>query len=226
MSEFGRVIAFVPVREGSKGLPGKNLRVLEGVPLYERAVAQGLRVVGSCVVSTDIRQVLDKPPPEGCVIVSRPEELCADDVPMDAVINHLIESLDLEAEVKIVLLQATSPLRSDADVSSAIALHAQNGHDLVMSLTRSDPSILKYGMLEGVDYTPLASPKYCFANRQDLPTVFRPNGAIFVFSVGAFRQNKGLATQKIGAIEMPADRSVDIDSLTDFEHVAARLALE
>ena len=226
MAEVGRTIALVPVRGGSKGLPGKNIRPLAGVPLYARAVAQGLRVVGRCVVSTDIAQILDAPAPEGCVLLRRPDALCGDDVPMDAVINDVIEQLKLDDATKIVLLQATSPLRTDADVAAVLALYDGGAHDLVMSVTGTDSGILKYGMLEGSDYIPVARPEYCFTNRQHLPRVFRPNGAIFVFSAGAFRRNEGLATQSIGVTEMPAERSYDIDSRADFEAAEARLKIE
>ena len=226
MAEVGRTIALVPVRGGSKGLPGKNIRPLAGVPLYARAVAQGLRVVGHCVVSTNIAQLIDGPVPEGCVMLRRPDELCGDDVPMDAVINDVIEQLKLEDSTKIVLLQATSPLRTDADVAAVLALHDGGAHDLVMSVTGTDSGILKYGMLEGSDYIPVARPEYCFTNRQHLPRVFRPNGAVFVFSAGAFRRNDGLATQSVGATEMPAERSCDIDSLADFEAAEAQLKVE
>ena len=223
MAETGRTIALVPVRDGSKGLPGKNIRPLAGIPLYARAVAQGLRVASHCVVSTDITQIFDAPVPEGCVLLRRPDALCGDDVPMDAVINDVIEQLQLEDATRIVLLQATSPLRTDADVSAVLAMHEGGAHDLVMSVTSTASGILKYGMLEGPNYIPVASPEYCFTNRQHLPRVFRPNGAIFAFSAGAFRRNKGLATQSIGAIEMPAERSFDIDTREDFEAVEAIL---
>lgn len=226
MAEAGRIIALIPVRGGSKGLPGKNIRPLAGVPLYARAVAQGLRVVGRCVVSTNIASILDAPAPEGCVLLRRPDALCSDDVPMDAVINDVIEQLKLEDATKIVLLQATSPLRTDADVAAVLALHDGGAHDLVMSVTGTDSGILKYGMLEGPDYIPVAHPEYCFTNRQQLPRVFRPNGAIFVFSAGVFRRNGGLATQSIGAAEMPAARSFDIDSLADFEAAEAGLKVQ
>lgn len=223
MNEAGQTIALVPVREGSKGLPGKNIRPLAGLPLYARSLYQGLRIFGNCVVTTNIDEILNAPNPQGSVILRRPDVLCGDDVPMDAVIRNTIDQLKLQDQTRIVLLQATSPLRTDADVNSALLLHNEKAHDLVLSVTRTDPSILKYGTMEGPDYSPVVRPEYCFANRQDLPCIYRPNGAIFIFSVSAFRRNKGLAAKNIGAIEMPAERSIDIDTLSDFDDAEARL---
>ena len=221
MNDIGSTVAFVPVRGGSKGLPGKNIRQLGGTALYLRAVNQGIRAVGSCLVSTDIEEVLNGPKPNGCAILNKPDVLCGDDVPMDAVIHDVIEKLDLEDRTKIVILQATSPLRIDADVLAAIELYGRGQHELVLSVTNTSSEILKYGMLQGANYVPIVSSKYCFMNRQYLPNIFRPNGAIFVFSVGTFKNNKGLATENIGAIEMPPERSLDIDTLKDFNAVEA-----
>lgn len=217
------VVALVPVRGGSKGLPGKNIRPLAGVPLFARAVTQGLRVVGSCAVTTNIEEILNAPAPEGCRLLQRPHALCGDDVPMDAVIADAIEQLGLSNATVIVLLQATSPLRSDSDISNVLDLHASGKHDIVMSVTGVDSGILKYGTIADDRYIPVSRPEYCFTNRQSLPRVFRPNGAVYAFSVGVFLRNGGLATDNIGAVEMPVSRSFDIDTLTDFNAVEATL---
>jgi CMP-N,N'-diacetyllegionaminic acid synthase len=217
------VVALVPVRGGSKGLPGKNIRPLAGVPLFARAVTQGIRIVGSCAVTTDIEEILNAPAPDGCRVLHRPNVLCGDEVPMDAVIADAIEQLDLSDATVIVLLQATSPLRSDSDITNVLDLHASGKHDIVMSATRVDSGILKYGTIADGRYIPVSRPEYCFTNRQSLPSVFRPNGAVYAFSVGVFRRNEGLATDNIGAVEMPVSRSFDIDTLADFNAVEASL---
>ena len=218
-----RAIAFVPVRSGSKGLPGKNIRPLVGVPLYARAVAQGIRILATCIVSTDITEILNSPTPKGCHVLRRPAALCKDGVAMDAVIADAITQLALEDNVVILLLQATSPLRTDDDVLAVLEVHATGRYDLVLSVTASDSGILKYGTLDDNRFIPVANPEFCFTNRQSLPRVFRPNGAVYAFSVGAFRRNGGLATNNIGAVEMPASRSVDIDTIADFIEIESSM---
>lgn len=219
-SFFNTCAALVPVRGGSKGLPGKNIRNLAGSPLYVHAVRQGQTHAARGIVSTDIPEILRDGGPAGCEVLSRPAELATDTTPMDAVISHAIETLNLEGGA-ILLLQATSPMRLDSDIQAACDLFESGEHDLVMSVCRTDSAVLKYGLLDGPGFTPLADPAYCFSNRQTLPDVYRPNGAIYVFGVDWFRRNGGLATDNIGAVVMPEDRSIDIDTLADFERAEA-----
>lgn len=215
------LIAIVPVRGGSKGLPGKNVRPLGGVPLYRRAVDQGLAAgAQEVIVSTDIPEILAAPQPR-TRLIARPEALAGDGVPMDPVLLHALRDA---GPALVVLLQATSPLRQVEDIRRGVDVWRQGGFDLVMSVTEAPSTILKYGLAEGDRFVPVARPEYCFMNRQQLPLVWRPNGAVYVFSADWFRQNGGLATDRIGMVPMPAERSMDIDTLADFERAEAALS--
>lgn len=220
-----RLVAIVPVRSGSKGLPGKNMRTLDGVPLYLRAVHQGLRTVGRVLLSTDITSVAQHELPANVRLCPRPPALAADDTPMSLVIAHLVESQNL-ANHTLVLLQATSPLRADSDVTAALLLYAEGRHDLVMSVVERDREILKYGLLANGNFTAVRDPAYCFANRQSLPMVCGPNGAVYVFAANKFIEAGGFPSGRIGAIEMAADRSEDIDTAEDFKRVEDRIVRE
>lgn len=213
-----KLVAIVPVREGSKGLPGKNQRCIDGVPLYLRAVLQGQRTVGRVLLSTDIEAITREGLPTGCTLCPRPAALATDSTPMAPVIQDLIERYNLY-EHTLVLLQATSPLRQDCDVNSALALHRQGRHDLVMSVVESDPSVLKYGTLHNNDFMAMRDASHCFENRQSLPEVHKPNGSVYVFSAASFMAANGFPTTRIGATEMPISRSFDIDTLNDFLYV-------
>lgn len=212
--------AFVPIRAGSKGLVDKNIKHFAGIPLYEHAVRQGLRCCGSCVISTDIETVLATPVTDGRCVYRRPVGLASDASSMDDVLKDGIESLSLSGQ-SIVLLQATSPLRNDTNISEAITLYETGAFDLIMSVTQEDQSILKMGMIEDDRFVPVSEPKYCFSNRQNLPNVYRPTGAIYVFSADWFLANGGLATDHIGSIIMSADESYDIDTADDFTSAEA-----
>ena len=216
-----RYIAIVPVRDGSKGLPGKNIRSLAGVPLYVHAVTQGLRTVGRVLLSTDIPVIRQSDLPANVTLCVRPSELATDDTPMERVVAHLIEEHDLAGQT-LVLLQATSPLRTDEDVLTAIALHAEGRHDIVMSVVARDNGILKYGTLIGSDFSAMRDATYCFSNRQSLPKVYGPNGAVYVFDADRFAAAEGFPSRCIGATEMPANRSIDIDTINDFDSVEAK----
>ena len=216
------LVAVVPLRAGSKGLPGKNLKLLDGVPLYLHAVAQGLRTAGSVLLSTDIHEISEADLPEGCMLCPRPAHLATDETPMALVIEHLITEQKLQGKT-LVLLQATSPLRSDADVLETMELHDAGQHDLVFSVVARNRSTLKYGTLEGETFQAMREQSFCFENRQSLPPVFGPNGAIYVFGANQFLASGGFPVARIGAIQMPTERSIDIDTEDDFYHVESLL---
>jgi len=161
----------------------------------------------------------------------RPADLATGITPMDAVLRHVL-SHDMTRPARIVLLQATSPLRNAGDIAAACDLHRQGGFDLVLSVTRADAGVLKWGRAvwaddpagpEGAEFVPLSDPAHCFANRAELPPVYRPNGAVYVFDAGWFRRHGTLAAGRIGMIEMPPERAADIDTEADFAAVEARL---
>jgi CMP-N,N'-diacetyllegionaminic acid synthase len=210
----GDVVAIVPVRAGSKGLPGKNIMFVAGMPLYLHAVIQGLRTVGQVLLSTDIEEIYDVDLPSGCSLCCRPRELAADDTPMDAVIKHLILERGLAGKT-LVVLQATSPLRLDADIQAALELFRTRKYDMVLSVVEQDRGILKYGTLDGTRFTGIREQHFCFFNRQQLPKVHGPNGAVYVFDANRFLDVGGFPCERIGAVVMPFERSVDIDTLAD-----------
>lgn len=212
-------VAIVPARGGSKGLAQKNTRLLNGKPLYQYAVDQGARTTSGVIVSTDMQEILMSSQPEGVTLYDRPAEFAQDTSPMDDVLRDAIVANSLQGKV-IVLLQVTSPLRTDLDVQAALEVFETGQFDLVQTVTLAECSVLKWGMRQGDQFVPLVTPEYCFQNRQSLPEVFKPNGAVYVFSADWFLENNGLATDKIGLSEMPANRSLDIDTLEDFDRVS------
>ena len=140
---------------------------------------------------------------------------------------HALQQAGVQGTV--VLLQATSPLRTPADIRAAVDLFATGAHGLVMSVTEADRGVLKWGRLEGSRFVPLSSPEHCFANRQSLPPVVRPNGAVYVFDAARLIATGSLAADSVGVVGMPPERSHDIDNLNDCEQaerLLARPALE
>lgn len=214
----------MPVRGGSQGLPGKNLRELAGRPLFRRAVDQGLAVGADLVVlSTDIEELHGTDLGASVIVHERPTELAGDDVPMDPVLADALDRDEI-GDADVVLLQATSPLRRDHDILACLDVFRSGSFDLAMSVYRSDSSILKCGTSDGATFRPLRSADDTFANRQSLPAVFRPNGAVYAFGANWFRDRGALATDSIGMHEMDVESSTDIDSLADFERCETILA--
>lgn len=214
--------AVIPLRAGSKGLADKNTRLLAGKPLYRHAVDQALSAGAQRVfITTDIASVLSAELPERVICIHRPPELCGDTIPMAPVLLHALQASKCQGPV--VLLQATSPLRQKTDIEAALAVFAEGTFELVMSVTQADSGVLKWGTLQGQRFKPLSDPSHCFANRQSLPPVVRPNGAIYAMDADWFRKQGSFVSERIGVHEMPLDRSHDIDNLQDFERCQALL---
>lgn len=218
------LVAVVPARAGSVGLPGKNTRLLGGRPLYwhslECAVDAG---IGRVVVTTDIDEILEAHLPKEVEAVRRPAGLASASATMAQVLDDLLATV-LRGPATIVLLQPTSPLRTASDVQGALRLYASGRFDLVMSVCRTDAGFLKCGQLEDGRFLPVSSPAHCFANRQALPAMWRPNGAVYVFDAEDFRRTGGFPHARIGGYEMSAAASIDIDSEADCERCAAIMA--
>ena len=220
-------VAVVPMRAGSKGLPGKNVRHLAGMPLYQHSIEVAQRAgAGRVVLSTDIESVLHQEFGAGVVGLRRPPELARDDTPMNHVLLHVLSDaagLQIADTTIVVLLQPTSPLRAVEDIQSGITALLQSDADLAMGVTETNNGVLKYGRVVDGRFEPLGEPEWCFANRQSLPPVVRPNGAVYAFRAGWFRRNGRFSTPRIAAVSMPAERSIDVDDMNDFARAEALL---
>ena len=100
----------------------------------------------------------------------------------------------------------------------SLDLFESSGSDLVLTVATADSSVLKWGELSDNGlFLPLSSGKHVFSNRQSLPPVYKPNGAVYVFRAEWLLQNKTLSNAKtISGVKMPDRRSYDIDTLEDF----------
>lgn len=214
---FPNTIAVIPIRAGSKGLPGKNIQLLAGKPLFMHAVDQARDAgVGHIVISTDIPDIFSIDLGADISVHARPTHLASDTASMSDVLSDLLTQPMFDA-AQIVLLQATSPLRTYEDVCAGIDCFALSSFDIVMSVYEAERSVLKYGTIENGTYVPMRTAAHVFSNRQDLPQVFRPNGAVYVFNANWYRRNGGLETSNIGAFTMSAENSIDVDTKSDLE---------
>ncbi len=186
--------------------------------LYKITLDQALRCINEVIISSD--KNLEKE--LGCYSVKqhrRSPALATDQSTMAELMLELIRMYELQKST-IVLLQPTSPLRRDEDISKCIKTFENNTFDLVFTVSAQDRAVLKSGFIRGKKFIPLAEPEFTFMNRQDLPEVFRPNGAVYVFNGGWFEKNNGFTSSNVGVVEMPTENSVDIDNQEDFDRVA------
>lgn len=216
------MIAVVPARGGSKGLPGKNIRQLNGKPLIAYTIEAALKseYISDVYISTDDQGIYDAALKWGVQpSFLRPSFLAQDD--SLAVDNYIytLERLNSEFGKKVddfVVLQPTSPLRTSEDIDGAIELYFAKNADSIVSYTeeRHPISWHKY-LAESRQFINIFPEE--IKNRQEYRVSYYPNGAIFVFSFDLIK-SKRYYSDKSYAYIMPRNRSVDIDTLEDFEY--------
>lgn len=185
--------------------------------LFQITLDQALRCVGEVIISSD--KNLDEELKSYKVKQhQRSPELSADQSTMAELMLELIRKYELQ-NTTIVLLQPTSPLRRDEDISKCIETYKKKNFDLLFTVSSQDRAVLKSGFIHGNKFIPLEDPDFIFMNRQDLPELFRPNGAVYVFNGGWFEKNGGFSSTNMGVVEMPTENSWDIDSQEDFDKI-------
>ncbi len=226
MTKQPQILGLIPARGGSKGIPGKNIKLLAGKPLIawtiETALASGR--LDRLVVSTDSPAIAEIAQTFGAEApFLRPAELAQDSTPgMDVIIHTLDWLADREDyhPAHIMLLQPTSPLRSAEDISEAIRLAQSKSAEIVLSVVPSHyhpfwaRSIAPDGRL-----TNFLQPDKAFSTRQSLPPAYALNGAIYLARADTLRKNRSFDTDGTYAYIMPPERSLDIDTPWDF-HLA------
>lgn len=205
----------VPFRKGSKGFTEKNFRDFCGEPLWLRSVKQGHRICDRVICSSDSNNLKHQELDASTITHQRPDHLATDAAEMRGVITELVNKYKLDEEI-LILLQPTSPLRSDASISQALELYKTGDYSLVISVTKSDNKCLKYGLQENGVFKPINKRQYLFSNRQTLPEVYAPNGAVYIFQARDFRKINNFPSDRIGFLEMDELESLDIDTKQDF----------
>jgi len=216
MIEGDRVLAVIAARGGSKGLPGKNIRDLGGKPLIAWSIeaASQSQYVDRAIVSTDDTEIADAARRwAGDVPFLRPAELATDEAPIIASLLHAADSAP-ERYRYVVLLQATSPFRLGSDIDAALDLCRKQGAPACVSVTPSP----KARWLQEIDATGhlVALFQNDGSRRQELGQAYQPNGAVYVAQLDWLRRKTSFYTLETLGYVMPPERSVDIDSISDF----------
>ena len=222
MSKNGKsVLALIPARGGSKGLPRKNITSLGGKPLIAWTIqaARMVPVIDRIFVSSDSDEVLDASVRWGAEPLKRPHELATDDAEMLAVIIHALEALAAEIEpATVVLLQPTSPLRTAGDILRALDCFLASDADGLISVCRIDSKFLKSFFVSEMGYLRgISNDRFPFMDRRLLPPVYMSNGAIYLFRRIFLNGARSLFSERMLAFEMPAERSIDVDTLADLQ---------
>ncbi len=219
------VLAAIPARGGSKGVPGKNIKPLAGKPLiaWTIAAAREVSYLDKIIVSSEDQTILEISRSYGAQTpFVRPEELARDDTPGIAPVLHALDALPEKYDY-VVLLQPTSPLRTADDIRAALELCLDRAAPACVSVT--EPKHKPWWMFSLNQQSGL-EPMYgdMPARRQDMPAVYALNGAVYVAETGWLRQKQTFVSPDTVAYVMPAERSLDIDTELDFRLAEALLA--
>jgi N-acylneuraminate cytidylyltransferase len=215
-------VAFIFARGGSKGLPGKNVRLLAGKPLIAHAVETALasKAISRVMVSTDDHEIAEAARAAGAEIpFMRPAELASDHSPEWLSWRHAVEYLAEQGDLPdlFVTVPATAPLRLPQDIDGCVARFAQGDVDVVFTVTESAANpYFNLVSLDDQGYANRMSLDGGIARRQEAPKFFEIIPACYVTTPKFIRQASGLFDGRVGVVEIPRHRAADIDDLTDF----------
>jgi CMP-N,N'-diacetyllegionaminic acid synthase len=223
------VVALIPARGGSKGLPGKNLMKLAGKSLIERAVECAKlpdNIVDMVVVTSDDDDILAEAERSGAIAHRRKPEAASDTATPADLLEDFFEGEDsviINHDVLVIYLQPTSPMRTPKHVSQALDIYrANNLKGSVVSVVQLEKSPYWTLIIEDGKLAPMF-PDAFNKNRQELPPTFVPNGAIYLFKYTDFVEQRKIPTPGASAFVMSAQDSIDIDTQADFDKAAAAL---
>ncbi len=214
-----KVLALITARGGSKGLPGKNIRPVQGRPLlaYTVDAARGAASVDRVVLSSDDEAIMQAARDCGCEVpFTRPAHLATDMATSIDVVLHALDALPGHGIV--ILLQPTSPMRTAADIDAACRQLLDSGAPACVSVTLAEQSpYWMYRVSDSQHLQPLLELPPGATRRQDLPPVYTLNGAIYVARTDWLRRSRTFVKAETVAYRMPAERSIDIDTMDDLE---------
>lgn len=207
-------VAIIPARGGSKGVPGKNKRLVAGRPLITHtfAAAAAARSLDRILLTTDDPEIAALGRAEGIEVVDRPAEIAGDDSPVIDAVIHALAVTQTEPEA-VVLLQPTSPLRTGADIDASVALF-ERGQIPVCSVVRVEDAhpARMYRIAGGRMIAEM--PELASLRRQDLPALYLRNGAIYVVGPDQLARRE-IICDPMAPYVMPPDRSANIDTEID-----------
>ena len=229
--EDKNVLAVIPARGGSKGIPGKNIRAFAGKPLIVHSIQASLQcpLITRTVVSTDDDEIAEVAKAHGAQVVRRPDDLATDTSLVIDAIKHAVRNVEEEGEeiYMVLLLEPTSPLRRAEDLENCIQVLLEDRADSVATFTPSDISPNRLWRVSGDIVEPFIEGAVPWLPRQKQPKAFELTGQIYGLSRKIlFEREDSISTVsgRIFPVITPRETALDID--TEFDFVMAEKVME
>lgn len=217
-----KILGFIPARGGSKGLPGKNKKIMLGKPLIAHTIETALNSnLYDVVVSSDDDEILDIARQYNVKVIKRPDNLAGDKAPTLPVMIHAVNAVSGSFDA-VMTLQVTSPLRTKKHINETISLFSQDGEaDSLVSIIKiphkfTDSSI----MLKDGKYIKPVDLNNVVLRRQEKPTYWARNGAA-IYITRIDKIGEYIFGGKIIPYEMSKLESIDIDDIDDWQMAEA-----
>ena len=220
-----KAVAFIFARGGSKGLPGKNIRPLNGKPLIVWSIEHALAVkrIDRVIVSTDSDEIAELARQYGAEVpFMRPAELAGDNSPewlaWRHALNYLRESTGALPEV-MVSVPTTAPLRLPIDIENCLDEYEKGNADMVITVTDAHRSPYFNMVKTNADGSVglVNPPQSTIARRQDAPVVYDMATVCYVANPEFVMTHNATFEGKVKAVNIPTERAIDIDTLLDFQ---------
>jgi CMP-N-acetylneuraminic acid synthetase len=229
-----KILALIPARGGSKGIPKKNIKLLLGKTLITWTIeqAQKSEYVSRVFVSTEDKEIAAIAEQSGVEIpFLRPEEFAQDNSPTSDAIIHALDMFEQRGEYYdiVIILEPTSPLRKKDDIDNAIKTFLENSSDSeslvsVGEVQLENPYIMK--IIENGHVIPFLENDQKFYQRQQLPTIYFPYGVIYLSTVPAFRKWGTFYQKTTLPYKIERWQNYEIDDIYDFYCVEAVLKIK
>ena len=211
-----RVVAVIPARGGSRGIPGKNLRQVAGIPLIVRAIdaARSCELIDRVIVTTDDAAIADAALAAQAEVVDRPTHLSGDHATSESAVLHALEQIGHAAEI-VVFLQPTSPFIDSAALCEAIERVRSGMDDVVFSAVETFAFLWQLGgagRAAGVNHDPSARQR-----RQDREPHFQETGGFYVMRAAGFRLARFRFFGKVGVAIVDERTGIEIDTFDQLE---------
>jgi YrbI family 3-deoxy-D-manno-octulosonate 8-phosphate phosphatase len=209
------VVAIIPARGGSKGVPGKNLRRVAGRSLVARAVdaARAAASIDRVFVSTDDPEIARQALSAGAEVIDRPAAIAGDTASSEAAVLHALDTLTERCEI-VILVQATSPFIDPADLDAAVLRVSSGREDVVFAAAETHAFLWRRASdgAEGVNHDASVRPR-----RQDRDAQFQETGAFYVMRAAGFVESGHRFFGRVGIHEVDPAGSLEIDTARELE---------